>query len=84
MPQARKGDKMKAEIKLKDFLTLVGPAQQVRVIDEEADSQEGGQVLYKGVAAKARDGVDTGRLIKFIIPETPPEEGKSCVLKVYI
>ena len=85
----QKGDKMKADLKLKDFLTLIGPAQLVRVIDEEAgepeaEDQEESQTLYKGVAAKARDNVDTERMIKFIIPAATPEDAGRYVLKIYI
>lgn len=85
----QKGDKMKADLKLKDFLTLIGPAQLVRVIDEEAgepeaEDQEESKTLYKGVAAKARDEVDTERMIKFIIPEALPEEAGRHALKIYI
>lgn len=80
----QKGDKMKADIKLKDFFTLIGPAQLIRVIDEEAGEQDEDQILYKGVAAKARDEVDTGRMIKFIIPEALPEEAGRYALKIYI
>ena len=80
----QKGDKMKADLKLKDFLTLIGPAQLVRVIDEEAGEQDEDQILYKGVAAKARDEVDTERMIKFIIPEALPEEAGRYALKIYI
>lgn len=80
----QKGDKMKADIKLKDFFTLIGPAQLIRVIDEEAGEQDEDQILYKGVAAKARDEVDTERMIKFIIPEALPEEAGRYALKIYI
>ena len=93
----QKGDKMKADIKLKDFFTLIGPAQLIRVIDEEAGEQDEDRILYKGVAAKARDEVDTDRMIKFIIPEEPEAEGPEAaekeekekkparsVLKIYI
>lgn len=72
--QFQKGDKMKADIKLKDFFTLIGPAQLIRVIDEEAGEQDEDRILYKGVAAKACDEVDTDRMIKFIIPEEPEAE----------
>lgn len=88
--QGRKGTKMKADIKLKDFFTLIGPAQLIRVIDEEAagepetEDQEESTTLYKGVAAKARDEVDTERMIKFIIPEALPEEAGRHALKIYI
>lgn len=75
---------MKADIKLKDFFTLIGPAQLIRVIDEEAGEQDEDQILYKGVAAKARDEVDTERMIKFIIPEALPEEAGRYALKIYI
>lgn len=75
---------MKAEIKLKDFLTVIGPAQLIRVIDEEIGEQDEDQILYKGVAAKARDKVDTERMIKFIIPAALPEEAGRYVLKIYI
>lgn len=75
---------MKADIKLKDFFTLIGPAQLIRVIDEEAGEQEEDQILYKGVTAKARDEVDTDRMIKFIIPEVLPEEAGRLALKIYI
>lgn len=75
---------MKADIKLKDFFTLIGPAQLIRVIDEEAGEQEEDQILYKGVTAKARDEVDTDCMIKFIIPEALPEEAERLALKIYI
>lgn len=75
---------MKADIKLKDFFTLIGPAQLIRVIDEEAGEKEEDQILYKGVTAKARDEVDTDRMIKFIIPEALPEEAGRLALKIYI
>lgn len=75
---------MKAEIKLKDLLTVIGPAQIIRVIDEEAGWQAEEKILYKGVAAKARDKVDTDRMTKFIIPEGLPEEAGRYALRIYI
>lgn len=75
---------MKADLRLKDFFTLISPAQLIRVIDEEAGQQDEDRILYKGVAAKARDSVDTARMIKFIIPEALPEEAGRYVLKIYI
>lgn len=74
---------MKVDLKLEDFLTLIGPAQYVYIMDEEGDQEEG-EILYKGVVAKARNNVDMERLIKFIIPEAKPNDTRQYMLKIYV
>ena len=40
---------------LKQFITLVSPAQVIAIAKEEPREENGSEILYKGVAAKLRD-----------------------------
>ena len=46
---------LKMNLPLQQFLTLVGPAQKVVVVDEEFKQENGDEPLFSGPAAKMRD-----------------------------
>jgi uncharacterized tellurite resistance protein B-like protein len=80
----------KADIKLEELLTVVGPSMIVRILDEETGSPTGqfdepeDITVYKGTAAKAfREFSGKGRTVKLIHPEVE-KEGNNYVLHVYI
>ena len=80
----------KADIKLEELLTVIGPSIIVRILDEETGSPTGqfdepeDITVYKGTAAKAfREFSGKGRTVKLIHPEVE-KEGNNYVLHVYI
>lgn len=76
----RKGKKMeKMNLELGDFLTLVGPAQMIEVVNE--DNEE----LFVGKAAKAkREEQLTKKYVKFISFEPKPSMEKEEAFKIWL
>lgn len=59
----------KMNLPLQQFLTLVGPAQKIVVVDEEFSQERGDEPLFKGLAAKLRDKPELlERDVKMIAP----------------
>lgn len=80
----------KADIKLEELLTVVGPSMIVRILDEETGSPTGqfdtpeDITVFKGTAAKAfREFSGKRRTVKLIHPEVE-KEGNRYVLHIYI
>ncbi len=79
----------KADIKLEELLTVVGPSMIVRIMDETLTptgffSNPDEVTAYKGPAAKAfREYSGKGHHVKHISPEVE-KDAKRYVLHIYI
>lgn len=78
----------KEDIKLEALLTIVGPAQIVRILDETmatkglTDFEE--ITIEKGPAAKVfRKVAGSGRMVKHVSPEVE-KEGNDYVLHIFV
>lgn len=61
----------KMNLPLRQFITLIGPAQKVVILDEERNQEREEEPLYSGVAAKLRDELELlEREVKLIVPVT--------------
>ena len=73
----------KMKLPLREFLTLVGPAQLLEVKEDEAKDPD--EVIFYGLSAKIRDRKELhGRDVKFIQPAAAVEEAGKCILKIVI
>lgn len=62
---------LKMNLPLQQFLTLVGPAQKIVIVDEDFNEKNGDEPLYTGPAAKLRDKPELlAREVKLIEPRT--------------
>lgn len=60
---------LKMNLPLQQFLTLVGPAQKIVVVDEEFKQENGDEPLFSGPTAKMRDKPELlAREVKMIAP----------------
>ncbi len=61
----------KMNLPLRQFLTLVGPAAPLVVVDEDYSQERGDEPLFRGKAAKMRDYPELlAREVKLIAPVT--------------
>ncbi len=75
---------LKMNLPLQQFLTLVGPAQKVVVVDEEFKQENGDKPLFSGPAAKMRDKPELlAREVKLIEPRTTSGIGANFWIWIY-
>lgn len=75
---------LKMNLPLQQFLTLVGPAQRIVVVDEEFDENTGDEPLFAGKAAKLRDKPELlAREVKLIEPRTTSGIGANFWIWIY-
>ena len=72
--------KEKVNLPLKDLLTLIGPAQVVRIMEEEDDGP-----VFEGNAVRLRDykGL-TEQKVRFIQPTPPQVQGGRYALEIWV
>lgn len=72
--------KGKMNLSLRDFLTLVGPAQVLNIIEEEGE-----EPIFNDKTGKIRDFEDLlNREVKFIEPTADAENTGRYILKIWI
>lgn len=76
----------KMNLKFRDFLTLLSPAQYITVQDEDNPLKKGeSDILFKGKAAKARREEELAdREVKMIAPTGDPDLPGTCVFKIWL
>lgn len=76
----------KMNLKFKDFLTLVSPAQYIKVQEEDNPLKKGeSEVLFTGKAAKARrEDVLIDREVKMIATAAEPELEGIFIFKIWL
>lgn len=76
----------KMNLKFRDFLTLLSPAQYITVQDEDNPLKQGeSDILFKGKAAKARREEElTDREVKMIAPTGDPDFPGTYVFKIWL
>lgn len=77
----------KMNLKFKDFLTLLSPAQYITVQDEDNPLRQGeSETLFKGKAAKARREEEelADRDVKMIAPTGDPDLPGTYVFKIWL
>lgn len=73
----------KMKLPLRQFLTLVSPAQLLEVKEDEAKDPE--EIIYSGTAAKIRDRVELhDRDVKFISAAASIENAGKYAFKIVI
>lgn len=73
----------KMNLPLQQFLTLVSPAQEIVVIDEEFEQERGDKPLFSGKGAKMRDKPELlKREVKLIAP-APTVAGAAFWIWIY-
>lgn len=73
----------KMKLPLRQFLTLVGPAQLLEIKEDEAKDPE--EIIYSGKAAKIRDHAELhNRDVKFILPAAAVDDAGKYILKIVI
>lgn len=74
----------KMNLPINQFLTLVGPAQRIVVVDEEFDEKRGDEPLFVGPAAKIRNKPELlEREVKLIAPVTTSGIGANFWIWIY-
>ena len=74
----------KMNLPINQFLTLVGPAQRIIVVDEEFDEKRGDEPLFAGPAAKIRNKPELlAREVKLIEPRTTSGIGANFWIWIY-
>ena len=72
--------KEKADLALKDLLTLIGPAQIVRIMEEEDEGP-----VFEGNAALLRDYKELAeQKVRFIQPTPPQVPGGRYALEIWV
>lgn len=76
----------KMNLKFRDFLTLLSPAQYIKVQDEDNPAIKGeSETLFKGKAAKARREEELAdRDVKMIAPTGEPDLPGTYVFKIWL
>ena len=76
----------KMNLKFKDFLTLLSPAQVIKVQDEDNPlKQEDSEVLFLGRVAKARrEEKLEDREVKMIVPAAEPDLEGIYIFKIWL
>lgn len=84
--QRKERTMQKTNLKFKDFLSLLSPAQQIKVQDEDNPlKQEESTILFKGKVAKARrEEALENREVKMITIEKEQENTGSHTLKIWL
>lgn len=76
----------KMNLKFRDFLTLLSPAQNITVQEEDNPLKKGeSDTLFKGKAAKARrEEKLMEREVKMIVPTGDLDFPGICIFKIYL
>lgn len=76
----------KMNLKFKDFLTLLSPAQHIAVQDEDNQLKQGeSDIIFEGKAAKARREEELAdREVKMITPTGNPDIPGTYVFKIWL
>lgn len=76
----------KMNLKFKDFLTLLSPAQHIAVQDEDNPLKQGeSDIIFEGKAAKARREEELAdREVKMIAPTGDPDLPGTYVFKIWL
>lgn len=77
----------KMKLPLQEFLTLVGPAQILEVVDESHGQKNNEHIppLFSGKAVKIRDHEELlSRDVKHIQPTADPEHEGKYIFKIWI
>ena len=76
----------KMNLKFRDFLTLLSPAQHITVQDEDNPLKQGeSDTIFKGKAAKARREEELAdREVKMIAPAGDPDLPGTYVFKIWL
>lgn len=77
---------VKMNLKFKDFLTLLSPAQYITVQDEDNPLKQGeSDILFEGKAAKARREEElANREVKMITPTGDSDIPGTYVFKIWL